>query len=77
MCAGTVVEPLGPTSAEVRRLAGELGAVRLDQHVGENRYGVAALDHAMHVAERLQQRCAFDGDLHVAIRPLAWNDPRG
>src|SRR5262249_45443040 len=50
---------------------------RLHQHVGEDRYGVAALDHAMDMAERLQQRCAFDGDFHVWIRPLAWNLSRG
>jgi phage-related protein len=31
----------------------------------------------MDMAERLQQRCAFDGDLHFSIRPLAWTSPKG
>jgi len=29
------------------------------------------------VVERLQQRCAFDGDFHFSIRPLAWTSPKG
>ena len=65
MCAGTVVEPAGATSAGDRldHLEVEIGrlqarACRLlgaDQHVGEDRNGVAPLDHAMHVAQRLQE----------------------
>src|SRR5262245_66631472 len=29
------------------------------------------------MAERFQQRCAFDGDFHFSIRPLAWKSPKG
>ena len=57
---------------EVGRLEGELRFVRLDQHIRQNWDGVAALDHAVDMAERLQQRCAFDGDLHLSVRLLAW-----
>ena len=73
MCAGTVVEPAGETSAGDRLddLEIEIGGLQAqrrllgpDQHVGEDRNGVAPLDHAMHVAQRLQQLCALDGDLH-------------
>ena len=41
-----------------------------DQHVAEDRNGVAALDHAMDVAQRLQELRAFDGDLHCNTRPI-------
>ena len=41
-----------------------------EQHVGEDRNRVAPLDHAMDVAERLQQLGAFDGDLHVGPRSI-------
>src|SRR6185295_5457559 len=54
----------GDFQIEVGRLEAELRLLRLDQHVGENGYRVAALDHAMDVAQRLQQVGALDGDLH-------------
>ena len=56
---------LGYFQIEIGRFEGELGAFGLDQHVCQDRNCIAALDHAVDVAERLQQRCAFDGDLHV------------
>src|SRR5262249_11880231 len=68
---------LGDLDVEVGRFEGELRFLRLDQHVGENWNGIAPLDHAMDMAERLQERCAFDGDLHFSIRPLAWTSPKG
>jgi hypothetical protein len=39
-----------------------------DQHVAEDRNGVAPLDHAMDVAQRLQELRAFDGNLHCNTR---------
>src|SRR5262249_17905978 len=68
---------LGDLDIEVGRFEGELRFLRLDQHVGENWNGIAPLDHAVDMAERLQQRCAFDGDFHVSIPPLAWKRPKG
>ena len=41
-----------------------------DQHIAQNRNGVAALDHAMHVTQRFQQLRAFDRDLHCKTRPI-------
>jgi len=51
---------------EIGRLEGELGIFCLDEHVCENRNGVAALDHSMHMSKRFQQCCALDGNLHSA-----------
>ena len=45
-------------------VSAQLAVVGLDQHVGEDRDGVAPLDHALHMAERLQEGGAFDGELH-------------
>ena len=44
------------------------GALGADQHVAQDRNGVAALDHAMDVAQRLQELRALDGDLHSNTR---------
>jgi hypothetical protein len=55
---------------EVGRLQRELGTVGAQQHVAEDRNGVAALDHTMDVAQRLQELRAFDGDLHCNTRPI-------
>jgi hypothetical protein len=49
---------------EVGSFETELGAVRAKQNIGENGNRVAALDHAMHVAQRLQQFRTLDSDLH-------------
>lgn len=35
------------------------------QHVRQDRNGVAALDHALNVPEGFQERGTFDGQLHV------------
>ena len=64
-------ERLGDLEIEVGRLEGEPRLICLDQHIGQDRYRVAALDDTVDVAERLQQRCAFDGDFHVLARLLA------
>ena len=73
MCAGTVVEPAGRDLGRDRldHLEVEVGGLEAErrllgphQHVGEDRNGVAPLDHAMDVAQRLQQLGALDGDLH-------------
>ena len=53
---------------EVGRLQRQFCVFGADQHVAEDRDGVAALDHAMDVAQRFQQLRAFDGDLHCIIR---------
>jgi hypothetical protein len=66
MCAGTVVEP--PVQVEVGGLQRQPGAFGADQHVAEDRDGVAAFDHAMHMAQRFQELRAFDGDLHCKTR---------
>jgi hypothetical protein len=42
---------LGLLQIEVGRLEGELRAVGLDQDIGQDRDGVASLDHAMDVAK--------------------------
>jgi hypothetical protein len=49
-------------------LSDSLGVFGADQHVAEDRNGVAALDHAMDVAQRFQELRAFDGDLHCNTR---------
>ena len=78
-CAATVVAPACATSAgaDFRRFEIEVGAlqrepalVRLDQHVGEDRDRVAALDDAMDMAERLQQGGSLDSDFHRIIIPI-------
>jgi len=68
MGAGTVVDGLDHLEVEVGRLERELGALGADQHVGENRNGVAPLDHAMHVGQRSQELGALDRDLHAEPR---------
>ena len=40
----------------------------LELDIGQDRYGVAALDDALHVSERTEQGGAFDGKLHVRSR---------
>ena len=59
---------IGDFEIEIGRLQAELALVGLDQHVGEDRDGIAALDHAMHVAQRLQQFGALDGHFHGKTR---------
>ena len=61
---------LGHFEVEIGGLEGKLGLLGPDQHVGEDRNRVAALDHAMDVAQRLQQLCAFDRDLHDEPRSI-------
>jgi len=39
-----------------------------EQHVTEDRNGVAAFDHTMDVAQRFQELRAFDGNLHSNTR---------
>src|SRR3546814_20359424 len=39
-------------------------AVRLDQHVGQDRNGIAPLHDALYVREGLEERRAFNGQLH-------------
>ena len=39
-----------------------------DQHIAEDRNGVAALDHAVDVAQRFQELRTFDGNLHCNTR---------
>ena len=40
---------------EVGRRQPELAVTRLEQHVGEDRNGVAPLDDALHMGERLEE----------------------
>ena len=53
---------------EVGGLQRQFRVFGADQHVAKNRDGVAALDHAMHMAQRFQELRAFDGDLHCKTR---------
>ncbi len=55
---------------------GELqtGLARLDQDVGQDRDGVAALDHALDMVQRLEEGAAFDVDLHGLIA-ACYTDP--
>ncbi len=78
MCAGTVVEPavrdfrgerLGDFEVEVGRLQAQAGVLRPQEHIAENGDRIAAFDDAMNVAQRLQQLCALDGDLHYPNPP--------
>ena len=55
---------------EIGRLQRQPGVFGADQHVAQNRDGVATLDHAMDVAQRFQQLRAFDGDLHCNTRQI-------
>ena len=61
-------DAVGDFEIEVGGLQAELALVGLDQHVGENRDGVAPLHHAMHVAQRLQQFCTLDCNFHWETR---------
>ena len=74
VCAGAVVAPGWLTSAsawldhrEVESVAVRPSApsLRLELDVGQDRDGRAPLDHALHMAKRLQQGCALDGQLHA------------
>ena len=53
---------------EVGRLQRQAGIFGADQHVAEDRNGIAAFDHAMDVAQRFQKLRALDGDLHCNTR---------
>ena len=44
-------------------------AVRRQQHIGQDRDGVATLHHALHMAQSLQQSRPFNGQVHRSIRP--------
>ena len=81
MWAGTVVDPpgadlgrdrIGHFKIEVGRLQAQRGAIGAQEHVGQNRNGVAPLDRAMHMAERSQQFGTLNGDLHRNIRSRGW-----
>ena len=52
---------------EVGALQRQLAVRRLDQHIGEDRDGVAAFDDAMDVSESLEQDRTLDGDFIAGI----------
>src|SRR5262245_49170477 len=58
---------------EVRGLQAQRRFVRPNQHVGEDRDGVAALDDAVHVTKRFQQGSALDGELHEGTTLERWD----
>ena len=68
--AGLGGERLRHLEIEIGRLQRKLRVLGAQQHVAEDRDGVAPLDHAVHVAQRFQELRAFDGDLHCNIRPI-------
>jgi hypothetical protein len=43
-------------------------AIGRQQDVRQDRDGVAALDDALHVTQRLQQRRPLDGKLHISVQ---------
>ncbi len=55
---------VGHFEIEVGRFQQDRAAVGAEQNVGENRDRRAPFDDAVHMAERLQQSGAFEGDLH-------------
>ncbi len=57
----------GRLEVEVGALQRQLAVARLDQHVGEDRDGVAPLDDAMDVAQSLEQGRSLYGDFHRSI----------
>ena len=55
---------LGDLEVEVGRLQRQLAAVGAQQHVGQDRDGVAPLDDAVHVAEGVEEVRSLDGRAH-------------
>src|SRR3546814_1603742 len=47
---------------------------RFDQHIGEDGNRIAPFHHRLHVAQALEQRCAFDCRLHSLFPLLFWQD---
>src|SRR3546814_6820575 len=47
---------------------------RFDQHIGEDGNRTAPFHHRLHVAQALEQRCAFDCRLHSLFPLLFWQD---
>ena len=60
---------------EIRGFQAQLAAVGLHQDVGENWNGIAALDHAMDVAQRLQKLCTLYGNFHGNPAPARSKRP--
>ena len=61
---GGVVDDL---DIEVGRAEDDRVAFGLDQDVGEDRDGVAPLDHGLRLTDRLEKRAAFDAEFHALI----------
>ena len=59
---------LDDLEVEIGGLERELRLVRADQHVGENRDGIAPLHDPVHMAQGSQQLGALDGDFHDGPR---------
>ncbi len=59
---------IGDFDVEVGGFERELRTVGVQQDIGEDRNGIAPLDHAMDVAQRFQQFGTLDRDLHREIR---------
>jgi len=55
---------------EVRRRETEAVAICREQDIGQDRNRIAALHGALHMSQRLQQRRAFNGQLHCVVRNL-------
>src|SRR5215470_7404752 len=75
MWAGTVVTPLGLTSALTVSTTSRSRSFAADQHIGEDRNSVAPLDYAVNVAERFEEFGALDGDLHAEPCFFLWEGP--
>ncbi|MFK4607304.1 hypothetical protein ABIF57_006756 [Bradyrhizobium diazoefficiens] len=55
---------------EVGRLQRQFRVLGPDQHIAEDRNRIAALDHAVDMAQRFQELRAFDRNLHCTTRPI-------
>ena len=55
---------LGGLEVEIGAFERQSAVLGLDQHIGEDRDGVAPLDDAMHVPQSFEQDRTLDGDLH-------------
>ena len=62
-------DALGHLDVEVGGAQVERAVGRLEQHVGEDRVGVAPLDDAMHMAQRFEQMVALERDFHSTRLP--------
>ena len=52
---------------KVSRAEGHIRAIRFDQHIGQDRDGVAAFDHRLRLRHGLKQGATFNADFHPFV----------